>query len=194
MNREIDPRIAATRSLALSSALDLLEKEGVLAITYASLSKITGISRSTLYRHWPSIEQVRNDTFRLAATPPEIAPKANGPLRNDLLWILGILMSTLNNSSWSKVVPQIIATAATDDETKTLINTFMKERRSYVTNVFKAAEKRGELLPDAPVDNLVNMAIAVPYFRKYIAGLPLDQEWLESHVDTLCSIATKPTD
>ena len=26
-------------------------------------------------------------------------------------------------------------------------------------------------------------SIAVPYFRKFIAGLPLDEEWLNSHVD-----------
>ena len=193
MNRDIDPRISATRGLALSTALDMLKKEGVLAITYASLSKTTGISRSTLYRHWPTIEQLRNDTFKLAATPPEIAPRTNGPLRKDLLWLLGILVSALNNTSWSNVVPQIIASAATDKETKTVINTFMKERRSDVRNVFVAAEKRGELMPDAPIENLVIMAIAVPYFRKYIAGLPLNPDWLESHVDTLCSMAIKPT-
>lgn len=193
MNRDTDPRISATRGLALSTALDMLKKEGVLAITYVSLSKTTGISRSTLYRHWPTIEQLRNDTFKLAATPPEIAPRTNGPLRKDLLWLLGILMSALNNTSWSNVVPQIIASAATDKETKTVINTFMKERRSDVRNVFIAAEKRGELMPDAPIEDLVNMAIAVPYFRKYIAGLPLNPEWLESHVDTLCSMAIKPT-
>lgn len=193
MNRDTDPRISATRGLALSTALDMLKKEGVLAITYVSLSKTTGISRSTLYRHWPTIEQLRNDTFKLAATPPEIAPRTNGPLRKDLLWLLGILMSALNNTSWSNVVPQIIASAATDKETKTVINTFMKERRSDVRNVFIAAEKRGELMPDAPIEDLVIMAIAVPYFRKYIAGLPLNPEWLESHVDTLCSMAIKPT-
>jgi hypothetical protein len=38
---------------------------------------------------------------------------------------------------------------------------------------------------------LVEMAIAIPYFRKLVAGLPLDHEWLEVHVDLICSLAVE---
>ena len=34
-----------------------------------------------------------------------------------------------------------------------------------------------------------SMAIAVPYFRKLIAGLPLDEAWLKTHVDLICRLA-----
>ncbi|MDB4223407.1 TetR/AcrR family transcriptional regulator [Granulosicoccus sp.] len=189
MKKPEDPRLAATRNIALDAALDILLEAGVLAVTYASVSKATGISRSTLYRHWPEIAQLRNNTFGRAATPSDIAPKTNGPLRADLTWILGILMDALNETPWGQVAPQVIAAAATDNEARTLINDFMKERISYVESVFAAAEARGELSPDAPVRDLVEMFIAVPYFRKFIAGLPLDQQWRNSHVELICRMA-----
>lgn len=132
---------------------------------------------------------MRNDAFKRAATPAYIAPQTEGPLRADLAWLLGILVNALNETPWGQIAPQVIAAAATDQEARAVINDFMRERRASVKAVFAAAEARGELSPGVPVDYLVQMAIAVPYFRKLIAGLPIDHEWLETHVDLICRLA-----
>lgn len=189
MKKNEDPRLAATRNFALDAALDILQEEGVLAITYASVSKATGISRSTLYRHWPEIDRLRINAFKRAATPPEIAPKTNGPLRADLTWTLGILMDALNETLWGQIAPQVIAAAATDVEARILINDLMEERIATVGAVFAAAEARGELSAKAPVRHLAEMFIAVPYFRKFIVGAPLDRNWADSHVALICCLA-----
>ena len=189
-----DPRLTATRTLALDAALKILLEEGVLAVTHGSVSKATGISRSTLYRHWPKIAQLRNNAFKRAAIPPNIVPKINGPLRADLTSTMSALMSALNDTPWGQIAPQVIAAAATDEEARDVINDLMQERIAWVESIFAAAEARGELSPSAPVRGLVEMAIAVPYFRKFIAGLPLDQDWLDSHVDFICRMARDAAD
>lgn len=189
-----DPRIVATRNIALEAAQDILQKEGVLAVTHGAVSMATGISRSTLYRHWPKLQAMRNDAFLLAATSPNFAPTTNGPLRTDLAWILGKLRTALNDTPWGQVAPQVIAAAATDTQARAVIEGFMKDRMASLEDVFAAAEKRGELLEGAPMRQLIEMAIAVPYFRKLIAGLPLDQQWLDDHVDLICRLATKSPD
>lgn len=189
MTKSEDPRLIATRALALDAALKILVEEGVLAVTHGSVSKATGISRSTLYRHWPETEQLRNNAFKRAAEPPKIAPKTDGPLRVDLTWVLGILVEVLNGAPWGQIAPQVIAAAATNEDARNVINNLMKERIASVEAIFAAAEARGELLPNAPVHQLVEMTIAVPYFRKFIAGLPLSQDWLDSHVDFICRVA-----
>jgi len=107
--------------------------------------------------------------------------------------LLGILIAALNETPWGKVAPQVIAAAATDQEARIVINDFMKERIASVEAVFAAAETRGELQPSIPVRQLVQMAIAVPYFRKLILGAPLSHEWLESHVDLICRLAERPS-
>ncbi len=190
MKRSEDPRIVATRNLALDAAQNILQEEGVLAVTHGAVSKATGISRSTLYRHWPRLEAMRNDAFLRAATSPNIAPMTNGPLRADLAWMLGKLRTALNETAWGQVAPQVIAAAATDEQARAVIESFMKDRIASLEAVFRAARERGELREGAPERQLIEMAIAVPYFRKLIAGLPLDQEWLDAHVDLICRLAT----
>ena len=190
MDRTHDPRLDATRSLALDAALMLLQEQGVLAVTHGAINRETGISRSTLYRHWPKLEDLRNAAFARAATGPKSQPSTNGPLKTDLIWIVGHLMTALNDTPWGKIAPQVIAMAATDEQTRSLMSKWIEERSGRVEAVFEAARARGELKDGAPVQQLVEMAIAVPYFRKLVAGLSLDHEWLESHVDMICSLAT----
>lgn len=185
-----DPRIIATRDLALDAAQKILQEEGVLAVTHGSVSKATGISRSTLYRHWPGLDAMRNDAFVRAATSPKFAPKTNGPLRADLVWMMGKLRTALNETRWGHIAPQVIAAAATDEQARAVIEGFMKDRMADLEDVFAAARARGELREDAPVRQLIELAIAVPYFRKLIAGLPLDRKWLDAHVDLICRLAT----
>jgi AcrR family transcriptional regulator len=125
MRKPRDPRLIATRDAALDAALLILQKEGVLSVTHGSVSKITGISRSTLYRHWPQIDRLRNDAFKRAASPSSIPPATDGPLRADLSWLLGILVAALNETPWGAIAPQVIAAAATDQEARTVINEFI---------------------------------------------------------------------
>lgn len=191
VSRQTDPRLAATKSLAIGGALKIFRSEGVAAVTFAAVSSETGISRSTLYRHWPSIQNLRNDTLLNLARPPEIAARTNGPLRADLNWMLGLLIAALNETPWGEIVPQMIAAAVTDDTAKDAINGFMASRKADMVDVFEAAIERGELSREAPIDFLIDMAIAVPYHRKLVAGLPLDHDWLEGHIDTLCRLALK---
>lgn len=193
MERLPDPRLDATRAQALDAALTLLQEEGGLAVTHAAISARTGISRSTLYRHWPKLDSLRNAAFGRAATGPKDEPRTDGPLKTDLTWMIGKLVTALNETPWGRIAPQVIAAAATDQQSRDLINRWIEDRKDDVKSVFTAAHARGEISESAPVDHLVEMAIAIPYFRKLVAGLQLTPEWLEAHIGMICSMATKPT-
>jgi AcrR family transcriptional regulator len=172
MDKTLDPRLDATRSQALDAALMLLQEKGVLAVTHGAINRGTGISRSTLYRHWPKLEDLRNAAFARAAIGPKNVPRTNGPLKTDLIWIIGHLMTALNDTPWGKIAPQVIAMAATEEQTSQLMSKWIEDRSGDVEAVFDAAKTRGELSEGAPVVQLVEMAIAIPYFRKLVAGQP----------------------
>ena len=191
MDRSPDPRLDATRSHALQAALELLQAKGLLAVTHAGISTATGISRSTLYRHWPKLEDLRSAAIAQAATGPNNQPRTNGPLKTDLTWILERLMTALNETPWGKIAPQVISVAATEKQTRDLLSKWIEDRSEDVRSVFGAAIARGEIGEDAPVAQMVEMAIAVPYFRKLVAGLQLDHEWLDTHVEMVCRMASK---
>ncbi|MEM9319184.1 MAG: TetR/AcrR family transcriptional regulator C-terminal ligand-binding domain-containing protein [Pseudomonadota bacterium] len=184
-----DPRLIATRETALEAAQNILLEQGVLSLTHGAVSKLTGISRSTLYRHWPDVEALRDATFKRVSTPPNIAPQTNGPLRADLFWLLSILMGALNETPWGRVAPQVIAAAATDPDARLVITDFMKDRFAAVEAIFDAAKERGEIAPDRAVQHLIEIAISVPYFRKLVLDKPLNDDWLRAHVDMVASLA-----
>ncbi len=188
MNRP-DPRLDATRTLAMEAALELLQGQGMLAVTHAAISGATGISRSTLYRHWPRLEDLRNAAIARAATGPRNEPNSIGPLKADLTWLLGHLMTALNETPWGKIAPQVIAVAATEEQTRKLLGKWIADRSQDVRSVFDAAIERGEIGADVPVSQMIEFAIAVPYFRKFVAGLELDREWLDAHVALICEMA-----
>jgi len=189
-----DPRLAATRIAALDAALGILMEEGVLAVTHASIGKQTGISRSTLYRHWPDLAALRNAVFIRAASGPKYESRTNGPLKKDLTWILGKLVTALNESDWGRVAPQIVGIAGTDAQARELLKSFMQDRIDDVESIFEAAQERGELKDDAPVRQMIEMVIALPYFRKFVADLPLDKKWQKAHVELICKLAMDSTD
>lgn len=190
VNKSQDPRLIVTRTNALDVALGILIEDGVLAVTHASVGKKSGISRSTLYRHWPDLAELRNALFLHAASGPEYEPKTNGPLRKDLKWILGKLSMALSESDWGQVAPQMMGVAATDAHVRDSLNAFMHHRMADVNSIFQAASDRGELAEDAPIDQMIEMLIALPYFRKFIAGLPLDKNWQKDQIDLICHLAT----
>ena len=191
MERLPDPRLGATRRQALDAALALLQEDGALAVTHAAISARTGISRSTLYRHWPKLDALRNAAFgRATKSAKKGEPRKDGPLKTDLTWIIGQLVTSLSETPWGKIAPQVIAAAATDQQSRDLMNKWIAYRKVDVASVFTAAHARGELCQNAPVEQLVEMAIAIPYFRLLVAGLQLTPEWLETHVAMICSMAT----
>lgn len=64
----MDPRRARTRDTALAAALDLLSERGVTELTHQNLAHASGVSRATLYRHWPTtVDLVIDllDSFRM---------------------------------------------------------------------------------------------------------------------------------
>lgn len=189
MEKLADPRLDATRNRALEVALQLLETKGVLAVTHGSVSRGTGISRSTLYRHWPKLQDLRNATFARATRGGTTPKQTDGPLRADLKWILGTLISALQESPWGKIAPQVIGTAAVDEQTRDLLHQWIQARSENVRTAFDLATERGEIKKDAPIDQLIEIAISVPYFRKCMSGQSLDADWFDRHVDMICELA-----
>ena len=189
MSKLVDPRLDATQTRALEAALNLLETEGVLAVTHGAIFQKTGISRSTLYRHWPKLDDLRNAAFARATSGGKSFEPTNGPLRADLQWILGTLISALNQTPWGKIAPQVIGTAAVDRETSALLHEWVQERRGRIRRVLELAVERGEIRESAPIEELIDIAISVPYFRKCMSGMPIDQAWLDGHIDLLWKLA-----
>src|ERR1700683_2837051 len=52
--QNVDPRVARTRATVLGAAIDLLAERGYSGFSVEGVVERTGIAKTTLYRHWPT--------------------------------------------------------------------------------------------------------------------------------------------
>ena len=183
-----DPRIAVTRHKALMSAIELIKEKGIREVTYQSVSARTGISRSTLYRHWPDINSLLLEAFETVATPPSPDFSSLGSLKADVEHLIQGLINALDNTDWGFMAPQLIAAAAIDLDMKKLLQEFISQRLKNSEPIVTAAIENGELDHDTNPTDFLILVVSPVFYRKLMAGLPLNTDWVESHVNALCSL------
>lgn len=81
--RLVDPRVRRTRDDVLKAALDVLIDEGRDALTHSHLAGVSGYSRATLYKHWPTRAHLARGAFTRLADVGHHTPV--GDLRADLI-------------------------------------------------------------------------------------------------------------
>lgn len=82
-----DPRPARSRSLLIEAATRLLADGGVDAVTIDAVTRLAGVSRATLYRHFGAGTELLAAAFeRLIPPVPEVP--ASGTFRDRLLGLL----------------------------------------------------------------------------------------------------------
>ncbi|WP_194291054.1 TetR/AcrR family transcriptional regulator [Nocardia aurantia] len=73
-----EPRADRTLEHVLACAQAILVTEGPEAVTFAAVARRSRVSRNTLYRHWPSRDQLLTDAalryYRVREAPPGTAP------------------------------------------------------------------------------------------------------------------------
>ncbi|MCO5314491.1 MAG: TetR/AcrR family transcriptional regulator, partial [Microthrixaceae bacterium] len=66
-------RVQRSRARIIEASIDLIVEEGAQALTVDAIAERSGVAKSTLYRHWRSIDALVLDVFR-AAVPPTVTP------------------------------------------------------------------------------------------------------------------------
>jgi len=122
----VDVRVTRTRALVLTDARALLAERGATAVTYSELSRRTGATRQTLYRHWPTISALLVDA--LNAGPPVAYPTSTGDARVDLIGFLRSLRDGLDEPATASGLIALIASSEHDEGAAMTLRTLAAER------------------------------------------------------------------
>ena len=93
----------------LTAALELLLAEGAGALTPQRLHATTGVSRSTIYRHWPTAHSV---LAALIAVAPDHVPAPTGDVAADLHAEVDHLCNRLRDRPVSAFLQALVAASA----------------------------------------------------------------------------------
>ena len=108
-----DPRPARSRARLLEAATTLLRSGGPSAVTIDAVTRKANVARATLYRHFPSGNDLVAAAFMSLIPPPPMPPQS-GSLRDRLIAIVGEWAesiaeapTTLTAMAWLSLGPDI---------------------------------------------------------------------------------------
>jgi AcrR family transcriptional regulator len=178
---ELDPRIERTRRVVLDAAAELIGECGFGRASIEAISERSGVARSTIYRHWPERSELLLQAVGHKHEP--IVMSVTGDLRTDLVVVYSHLGNFLTGETTGTLAASFIAEARRDPELAPLFRKLTESRRSFVVEMIRSAIAAGELPEGINADEMADDMEAPLFFRAMVLDRPIDEEWVESHID-----------
>jgi TetR/AcrR family transcriptional regulator, regulator of autoinduction and epiphytic fitness len=141
-SERVDPRIERSRAAVLDAAADLLVEGGPNAVTIDAIVARSGVAKSTIYRHWPTRDEVLLAV--IDATAPHLPrPDPDADVVTSLRTILRAAAATLNDPRWARMVPALMLLKHHEAGIKEIDDRLEHERHSVVTSLIERAAEQG---------------------------------------------------
>jgi AcrR family transcriptional regulator len=163
----MDRRVAGNRSAVQQAALHILSTDGVAGLSVDRLAEISGVSRSTIYRHWPDMRGLVAATFAEIMHPTEPITDLSDPARA-LLAYLGDYANRLNQATYSTVLITILEWSWRDPEfARTQAQTF-DDTRSRARAIVEAGRAARVFDTTLPIEDAVEAVVAPFLYRRLV--------------------------
>lgn len=178
------PRDAAREEALLAATVEVLDELGYEALTVDAVARRAHASKATMYRRWPSKEDLLCAALLNAARGAVPLPDT-GCLTDDLRQMLRAGARALQ-SHRHRITAIAAAVAARPDLADSFDRVFLTGRRDAARTLYQRAVERGELAPGADLDLLVEAAPALLLHRVvYQPREPLDEAFVDRVIDNL---------
>jgi AcrR family transcriptional regulator len=176
-----DPRVQHTREVVLDAARDLARAEGIHAVTAQRISALTGVSRSTIHRHWPDVRVLLIDAF--AEPVPYVDTPVLGDLRTDLAVDLHAFRLMLEDRGTLAVLLNLMSEAIVDDGFADLVTSHSDVHFDRLRRVLAAGQASGELRDDIDVDVAASLLAGPVLFRRIALGEEITPAFVDHVVE-----------
>ena len=139
----VDPRVERIRRAVLDAGTELLFERGPDGVTPAAVASAARISRTTLYKYWPTRADLLFEVLEAVEPHPEI--ELHGDIRTDLVAMLGTYCVGMNDPEARKVFSSVLARAQWDADTREVQLKMEEYALGHLTRIFDAAVTAGQL-------------------------------------------------
>jgi AcrR family transcriptional regulator len=179
----IDPRVARTRTTVLGAAIDLLAERGYSGFSVESVVERTGIAKTTLYRHWPTRDDLLAAAIaRLDGSGP--LPDG-GSVRQDLQDLLARRVQAARTPQWERCMPALVEAAAHRPELAAIIARLTSQALAQVETLLQRGIERGELRHDLDPQLAASALIGPIVFRRLLLQEPPTLQRVSAVIDLL---------
>jgi len=161
-----DARVQRTVAKVLAAAHRLLETEGLGSVTFGRVSRETGVSRTTLYRHWSSPSELISEAWGRVAPSNHVAH--TDELQDDLVAVFRAVRDVVESSTMRRSLPALLVAAQRDPVISSLHAQFVQDRRQPIVERLRAAIAEGQIRADADPELLVDLLSGPIFYRQLL--------------------------
>ncbi len=161
-----NPRTTRVRKIVLDAATELLITEGHRAVTPHQVSKVTGVARTTIYRHWPNPVSLLLDAID-SVVAPDHSLSTVGDIRVDLTTALESLRRRLSTRPFRTMFAALLDHSTSSSKLvraqRRFVSGVTAPVRSIVAEAIDGDRLAQPLTPDEAVAQLVG-----PIFYQHV--------------------------
>jgi AcrR family transcriptional regulator len=175
-------RSVRTRQAVLDATASLMAEGGLAATTIDAIRDRSGVSKTTIYKHWPNRWCVAVDAFtdRLAA---EASLPDTGTARGDFTEQIR-RVSAFYASPVGSVLAALLAGALQDREASEWLRVkLLASRRHGIQHLWSRAVARGEVRPDLDPDIAIDLLFGPVMWRLISGHRPLTEDEADKITD-----------
>lgn len=167
----------------LEASVDVLGHSGYAAFSFEDVAARAGVSRTTIYRRWPTKQDlVRAALLRFAEQRPQVAD--TGSLRGDLEQSLRACFDPRQATVDARLLRALMAEF--DDPELVALARLVRDRlRQPAVAAVERAIARGELPPGTDPDVIIEPTAFTVLLRSAIFGDPIERDFGERLLDVI---------
>jgi AcrR family transcriptional regulator len=178
-----DPRVERTHAAVVEAACELLLVDGPSAVTHVNVAAAAGVSRSTVYNHWPTRESLLRVAIESIHDDAPTAADLTGDLRGDLGTLFDPLARDLADDQRAAMIATMMQRVLFDPEVVAIRDEFLTEFTDMVAEVLRDGIADGALRPDLDVDQALVSLIGACLFRRFMSREPFTSAAVDQILD-----------
>jgi TetR/AcrR family transcriptional regulator, regulator of autoinduction and epiphytic fitness len=167
----VDKRIERTRREVGQAAIALLGERGYAAFNMEAVAEAAGVSKSTLYRHWPTRLSLIADALETLNEQPRPHP-SEGDVYQRVLRLLRHLAKALASSRFAACLPALIEASKQHAEVAEFLHTYSARRRETLVATLHEGIAAGELPADFDADMAALALSGAIFYRRMMTPEP----------------------
>nr|WP_218123734.1 TetR/AcrR family transcriptional regulator [Quadrisphaera sp. DSM 44207] len=173
------------RREVLETAGRLLLSEGMGPFTIERVAALSGASKMTIYKWWPSKGALALDGY-FTSVETALALPDTGDLEADLTTQLTAFVHLLRDTRAGRVIAELIGAAQTDPELAAAYrHRYSGPRRALAVERLRRAQERGQVHPDVDPEVVVDQLWGACYHRLLLPDQPLTDAFAAALVRNL---------
>jgi TetR/AcrR family transcriptional regulator, regulator of autoinduction and epiphytic fitness len=177
--RRADPRIAETQRIVKEATLDLIAEIGFEGTTVELIAERSGISRTTIYRHWPDPAVLFLEAFDPTTSDRE-PPPLTGHFMTDLDGYIHHVVERLNDERFVAALTAQVDKARRDADYRTAHLQYAVTRNAHGRSIFAAGKADGTLRDDIDPEHETDLILSFLVYQRIMKYRQLDDALVSS--------------